>query len=207
MNPGPTLPLTIGLTGGIGSGKTQVSRIFAELGISVIDTDQISRELVKAGSPNLHKIAKYFGPEILLPSGELNRSRLRHIIFADSAQKQWLEDLLHPQIRSLARKQLAASRSSYAIVVVPLLIESQHYDFVNRILVVDCEENLQIERVMQRDQTERSVAEGIIAAQIPRQQRLSQADDVIDNSGSLSELKDKVRQLHEHYQELAQQRH
>ncbi len=189
MNPGSTLSLIIGLTGGISSGKTQVSRLFAELGVSVVDTDQISRDLVKSGSANLQKIVAYFGPEILLTNGELNRSRLRHIIFSKPDKKQWLEDLLHPQIRSLALQQLAACRSSYAILVVPLLIESQHYDFVNRILVVDCEEDLQIERVIQRDQTDESTAEGIIAAQLSRQQRLSQADDVIDNCGTLAELK------------------
>jgi dephospho-CoA kinase len=196
----------IGMTGGIGSGKTQVSLFFAELGISVVDTDQISRELVKSGSSNLQEIVAFFGSDILLTNGELNRSKLRQIIFSKPDKKQWLEALLHPQIRKLAWQQLAACHSSYAILVVPLLIESQHYDFVDRILVVDCEEDLQIERVMQRDQNDRSVAKGIISSQLTRKQRLSQADDVIENNGTLAELKDKVRQLHEYYQELAKLR-
>lgn len=198
------LPFTIGLTGGIASGKSAVEHLFKELGVTVIDTDQISRELVRPGTPQLKAISRHFGSEILTASGELDRSRLRKIIFRDPVQKRWLENLLHPLIRTLAREQLAATSGSYAILVVPLLLESQQYTFVDQVLVIDIPENLQIARVMDRDHCGREIAKSILAAQMPRQKRLAGADDIIENSGSLIELKKKVRQLHEKYQRLSQ---
>lgn len=200
------LPYTIGLTGGIASGKSAVSKLFHDLGVAVIDTDKISRELVSSGTEALESIKQHFGTQILQSSGELDRGRLRQIIFSEPAQKQWLENLLHPLIRTRAREQLAATTGSYAILVVPLLLESRHYGFVDRVLVVDIPESLQISRVMARDHCSQSVAENILSAQMSRQDRLARADDIIENSSSLKALKHKVLELHEKYQRLSKQR-
>ncbi len=204
MTASDKFPYTIGLTGGIASGKSAVSKLFQELGVAVIDTDQISRELVSPGTDGLEAIRQHFGPEILESSGELDRRRLRQIIFSEPAQKQWLENLLHPLIRARARELLAATTGSYAILVVPLLLESEHYGFVDRVLVVDIPESLQISRVMARDGCSQAVAKNILSAQMPRQDRLARADDIIENSGSLEDLKHKVLELHEKYQRLSQ---
>tara|TARA_R110000824_G_scaffold7892_3_gene35718 strand:- start:65061 stop:65687 length:627 start_codon:yes stop_codon:yes gene_type:complete len=200
-----SIPLSIGLTGGIGSGKTAVSNAFEKLGVKVIDADILSRELVTAGSPALKAITEHFGTSILLDSGELNRQQLREIIFSDAEKKHWLEQFLHPRVRALIQKQLNDCKDNYALVVVPLLFETDHYEFLDRVLVVDSPEELQIQRVIKRDKTRQEDVKAIMAAQLSRSQRLSLADDIITNDGSLQALQEKVKALHEKYQRLSKQ--
>lgn len=202
MSTSETLPLTIGLTGGIGSGKSAVSRFFSDLDIPIIDTDELSRELVEPGSPLLQDIKDYFGNSIILKSGELDRKQLREIVFQDTTKKQWLEKLLHPEIRHLLLKRLENISGTYAIVVVPLLLENNNYGFIDRVLVVDCPVDLQLDRAVARDKSNINEIKKIIASQIPRAQRLKQADDIIVNEGTLESLKAKVLELHEKYQQL-----
>jgi dephospho-CoA kinase len=199
MSASETLPLTIGLTGGIGSGKSAVSRFFYDLDIPIIDTDELSRELVEPGSPLLQDIKDYFGNSIILKSGELDRKQLREIVFQDKTKKQWLEKLLHPEIRHLLLKNISGT---YAIVVVPLLLENNNYGFIDRVLVVDCPVDLQLDRTVARDKSNINAIKKIIASQIPRAQRLKQADDIIVNEGTLESLKAKVLEVHEKYQQL-----
>ncbi|MAM71224.1 MAG: dephospho-CoA kinase [Gammaproteobacteria bacterium] len=198
-----SLPFIIGLTGGIGSGKTLVSELFASLGVAVIDTDQLSRDLVAPGTPALVKITEYFGTQVLQKSGELNRKNLRKLVFADEKKRRWLEALLHPLIKQAAMQELTKCQGKYAVLVVPLLLESRDYQFVNRILVVDCEEKLQEERVMQRDQCSRETAKKILSTQLPRELRLAAADDIIENNDTIDDLRIKVEKLHEKYQQLS----
>jgi len=195
-----SLPLTIGLTGGIGSGKSTVSQIFADLGVPVIDTDELSRELVKPGSALLNKISDYFGHEILSPTGDLDRKKLRQVIFSDSDKKLWLEELLHPAIRQAVLTELKQHKNTYVIIVVPLLLESSNYDFINRVLVVDCSEDLQLKRATARDQSNTEEIKKIIDSQMPRARRLVLADDIIENETDLDSLKQQVLKLHEKYQ-------
>ncbi len=202
MSASDKLPLTIGLTGGIGSGKTAVSQIFADLGVPVIDTDQLSRELVKQGSPLLNKIKDYFGNEIVLKSGELDRKQLRQIVFRDEAKKLWLEKLLHPKIKQSIIDQLKNISENYVVIVVPLLLENDNYNFINRVLVVDCSESLQLNRAIARDKSSPDEIKKIIASQMPRSKRLQLADDIIVNEDTLESLKKKVLELHEKYQDL-----
>jgi dephospho-CoA kinase len=202
MSTNDTLPLTIGLTGGIGSGKTAVSQIFSELGVPVIDTDLLSRDLVKQGSPLLDKIKDYFGNTIILKSGELDRKQLRQIVFKDKTKKRWLEELLHPAIKQLLLEQLKNHSETYIVVVVPLLLENNNYNFINRVLVVDCPESLQLTRAAARDQNNSDEIKKIIESQMPRSNRLALADDIIVNDSTLELLKEKVLEFHEKYQQL-----
>jgi len=196
-------PLIIGLTGGIGSGKSTVSNLFKSMGAEIIDADEISRSLVSRGTPQLEQIAAHFGPEILESDGSLNRARLREIIFHNDKEKQWLEDLLHPAIQEIIMAQIARVEASYAILVVPLLLESGNYKFVDRIAIVDVPESVQLARVMDRDGSNKALIEKILAAQISRKSRLDAADDVIDNSKSLEILRARVKELHDAYSQLA----
>ncbi|MCI5107968.1 MAG: dephospho-CoA kinase [Pseudomonadales bacterium] len=195
--------LTIGLTGGIGSGKTTVANCFAELGIELVDADLAAREVVKPGSPALADIAAHFGEEILLADGSLDRAALRTIVFADEEQRLWLEALLHPLINALLRQQLAACQSDYCLLVSPLLLETSQKELVDRIVVIDVSEETQLVRTMARDGSDEQTIRGIIAAQIDRQSRLQAADDIIDNEQPVSALKQQVQALHEHYLQLA----
>jgi dephospho-CoA kinase len=203
MNTPGSFPLTIGLTGGIGSGKSSVSQIFSELGVPVVDTDELSRQLVSQGSPLLDEIASHFGRDVLLESGELDRKKIRQIIFSDANEKQWLEHLLHPAIKQSVIEQLNNQKSEYAIVVVPLLLENNNYDFIDRVLVVDCDETLQLQRATARDQSHAEEIKKIIDSQLPRAQRLALADDIIHNDADLSSLKQQVSKLHEQYRQLS----
>ncbi len=206
MNTNDSLPLIIGLTGGIGSGKSIVSQLFSNHGVLVLDTDQLSRDLVKQSSPLLFEISEYFGEKILLESGDLDRKYLRRIIFADNEKKQWLEHLLHPKIRKLLLDKVSNCFDDYVVIVVPLLIESKNYNFINRILAVDCSEKLQLKRAMARDQNSSAEIKKILASQVSREKRVSSADDIIVNEGSLNSLTEKVEKLHEKYQHLSKQR-
>lgn len=195
--------LVIGLTGGIGSGKTAVSNIFERLGICIVDADLCSRVVVEKGKPALGKIEEHFGPDILEADGSLDRTRLRKKIFTDPEEKKWLEALLHPLIFEELMNQLENASSAYVILSSPLLVESGQNVICNRILVVDVPESVQMERTLQRDNETRDQVETIMRSQASRQQRLDKANDVIENTGSLEELESKVRKLHQQYLSLA----
>ncbi len=192
-------PWVLGLTGGIGSGKTAVADRFASLGAHVVDADQAARWVVEPGRPALLQIVERFGKDVLLQSGELNRAELRQRIFVDPAERQWLEKLLHPLIRAEVAQQLALADSSYAIMVSPLLIESGQYRQVGRVLVVDVPESLQIARTTARDQASEEQVRAILSAQAQREERLKHADDVLVNDRDLSWLGVEVERLHRFY--------
>lgn len=198
--------MLIGLTGGIGSGKTAAAKLFAGYGICTVDVDQAARSVVEPGQPALAAIAERFGDNLLDASGQLNRAALRQIIFADPQQRKWLEQLTHPLIRQLVNQQLEAATSAYAMLVSPLLIESGQHQRVDRVLVVDIAPQLQIQRTLQRDDTSSEQVQAIMQAQLEREQRLAHAHDIIDNSGSLAELEQQVASLHEQYLRLAQRK-
>lgn len=191
--------LRIGLTGGIGSGKTTVARFFAELGVTVLDADQVARELIVPGQPALTALAEHFGPSIL-KDGQLDRAALKHRIFTDPAERIWLDSLLHPLVyRRLEETLNAADAPStpYFLLVIPLLLETGRRDFVDRLVVVDCPESVQRQRVAQRDGLDADIIERILASQCTRPERLAAADDVIDNSLSPETLRERVGMLHD----------
>lgn len=196
--------LKIGLTGGIGSGKTTVANLFASFGVPIIDTDQLARHLVEPQTIGWQAIADHFGPNILDPNTkELNRRRLREIIFSNAAEKKWLEELLHPLIRAQVDQVLGTLKADYCILVIPLLLESEYDYDLDRILVVDTHPEQQVERVVARDQVKAEEAQQILAHQISREERLAQADDIIDNTLSDPEsLKAQVAELHQTYKNL-----
>jgi dephospho-CoA kinase len=191
--------LIIGLTGGIASGKSEVSRLFEELGAPVIDTDLISRELVEPGSVALREIADHFGDSILNSDGSLDRKALGRIIFASQQQRERLEDILHPRIRDEVNRRLKALDAPYAVVVIPLLVETRYPIAVDRILVIDAPRDLQLQRLVQRNGITAAEADSIISAQAANSERLAVADDVISNSGTLDALRDEVKRLHGQY--------
>ena len=191
------------LTGGIASGKSAVSACFEKLGTPVVDTDIIAREVVEPGSPALERIAGELGAGFLDADGKLNRSKLRQAIFSDPELKSRLETILHPLIGKEVLQQVKQLDSPYCIIVIPLYAESSAYAWIDRVLVVDVIEDTQIERVMARDGISREQARAILNAQASRQDRLALADDILDNSGDLSELPEKVKALHEKYLSLA----
>ncbi len=195
--------LKVGLTGGIASGKSLVAGLFADLGAALVDTDVVAREVVTPGEPGLDAVRKLFGPGVIAPSGELDRRSLRSIVFADAAKRRHLEDVLHPLIRERARRQIDQAQGPYTIVVVPLLVETFFAQIVDRVLVVDCPVELQLERLLQRDGITRAEADAMIAAQADRASRLNEADDVIDNSGSIDATRKQVEALHARYLALA----
>jgi len=198
--------LRIGLTGGIASGKTTVADEFARLGVPIIDTDRIARQLTAPGSPIVAGITDLFGPEILDARGRLDRSRLRSRVFDDREQRQRLEQLLHPLIRRETLRAADRAGGPYQILVVPLLVETGFGQLVDRVLVVDCPEAVQRQRLIRRDGEPADRAERMIAAQADRAVRLQAADDVIDNTGDLATLCSRVRALHQGYLALAANR-
>ncbi len=195
--------LVIGLTGGIGSGKTAVSDRLAALGVPVIDTDLISRQLVEPGHPLLQTIIREFGDSFLDTSGHLDRSALGRLIFSDPSARQKLESILHPAIRREAQKQLDQLQADYAILVIPLLAERGADYPLDRVLMVDTPESLQIKRVMQRDGSSRETVQNILNSQASRAQRLRLANDVIVNDADLSSLNASVDKLHADYLQLS----
>lgn len=195
--------LVVGLTGGIGSGKSEVSRRFAGRGVPVVDTDVIARELVEPGSPALAAIATELGTQYIGPDGRLDRARLRDAVFADNRLRHHLEDILHPRIRERVGERLSALQAPYAIVVIPLLLETRYPIPVDRTLVVDCPGEIQLARVMARDRIDEASARQIIARQVSRTARLSQADDILVNNGNLDALDREVSRLHQQYLALA----
>jgi len=192
-------PWILGLTGGIGSGKSAAARHFADLGIHVVDADQAARWVVEPGRPALAEIAKHFGQDILLPDGRLDRAALRARIFENTEARRWLEQLLHPLIRQEILASLEQASSPYAILESPLLVETDQHQLTQRILVVDAPESLQLERAMQRDGADQAQIEAIIKAQASREERLRHADDVLTNDRDLSWLHGEVERLHHFY--------
>jgi dephospho-CoA kinase len=199
----PVRAYAVGLTGGIASGKSIVATMFVRLGAELVDTDVIARELTDLASPALEAIRTAFGPSVFTPSGSLNRAALRGLIFADPAKRKVLDGLLHPPIRARTLERLARVTRPYAIVAVPLLVETDFGKLVDRVAVVDCPDTMQLERLMRRDGVPRAEAAAAIAAQTDRATRLRAAHDVIDNSGDLELTRRQVAQLHQHYVELA----
>lgn len=195
-------PWVLGLTGGIGSGKSAAADAFAELGVATVDADHAARWVVEPGRPVLSKIVDRFGKGILLEDGQLNRAALRERVFAEPEQRQWLEELLHPLIRDEIQQFLAAAQSPYTILVSPLLIESGQYKTVERVLVVDVPTELQLARALQRDQVPEAQLRAIMQLQLERDERLKYADDVLCNTGDKAALYEKVGRLHEYYLSL-----
>lgn len=197
--------LVIGLTGGIASGKSAASAHFANLGVPVIDADVVARQVVEPGEPGLQAVAEAFGPDVLDNEGRLRRSVLRQRVFADVEARRRLERILHPRIRERLRGALRNAEGPYAVLVVPLLVENGMSDMVDRILVVDVPETVQRERVVSRDGGTPDQADAIMASQASRQKRLSEAHDVIYNTGTLDELKRQVETLHDRYLQMTEQ--
>ncbi|KDM92728.1 dephospho-CoA kinase [Photobacterium galatheae] len=193
------MTLVIGLTGGIGSGKTTVANLFANYGIDIIDADVIAREVVAPGSDGLKAIVARLGTDILLTDGQLNRSKLREAIFNEPALKAWLDGLLHPMIRQRMQQGISQASSPYCLLVVPLMVENQLQTMTDRLLVVDVSEAVQIARTTTRDNVDETQVRKILSAQATREQRLAAADDVIDNNGDSHNLRGEVARLHQQY--------
>jgi dephospho-CoA kinase len=196
-------PLRIGLTGGIASGKSTVADMFADLGVPVIDTDVISREVVARGEPALAEIREVFGPGVIAADGTLDRAAMRSLVFSDNVARRRLQAILHPRIGRATREQADAAEGAYQIIVVPLLVESPLRGFIDRVLVVDCDEDTQLTRLLARDAETEEQARRILAAQSSRAERLAIADDVISNEGSLDAVREQVRVLHRRYLVMA----
>jgi dephospho-CoA kinase len=195
--------LRIGLTGGIASGKSTVAHRFADLGVPVIDADVAAREVVAPGKPGLASVISRFGPRVATENGELDRRALRELVFSDPAARRDLEAMLHPLIRAEMDRGAAAAVGPYIVMAIPLLIEGGSRDRVDRILVVDVDEAVQLERVMARDHSSLEQARAILASQVPRTARLAAADDVLTNGGTVTELRQGVDRLHQQYLRLA----
>lgn len=195
--------IVIGLTGGIGSGKSTVTELFANIGIPVIDTDIVARDIVTPGSEALVEIQNNFGRQYIQADGRLDRSAIRQLVFNDAQAREQLESILHPRIRKKVWMWIEQQKSSYCIVVVPLLLEKGWDEYFDRILVVDVDETVQIERTMQRDHLSRKEVMDIMDAQVPRQKRLKAADDIIENHLNETDLEQQVNQLHLNYLNLA----
>ena len=196
--------MIVGLTGGIGSGKTAVSSQLKKMGIKVVDSDQVSRDLVEAGSPALKKIVQHFGDSILLSNGSLDRAALRKLIFAQPSQKQWLENLLHPLVAATTDKKLATFSSPYVVLESPLLLETSQHKKTDFVVVVDAPENLQLERATKRDNNSQAQIKAIMNAQMPRAMRIQKANWVLENHEDINDLHKKVRQLHKHLCQLSE---
>lgn len=197
-------PFVIGVTGGIGCGKSTICREFAALGAPVVDTDEVAREVVAPGTGGLEAIVTEFGADILTAEGTLDRRRLRSIVFADDAKRKWLEALLHPLIRQRTDEHVRAVDYPYCLVCIPLLVERNGGNRVDRVLVIDCPPEVQVARVAARDKLTAPEVEAIIRTQAPRAARLAAADDVIENVGEVEQLRPGIQALHQRYLDLAQ---
>ena len=196
----------VGLTGGVASGKSTVADLFAELGVPVFDTDQIARDVVEPGQPALDEVIASFGPRALGSDGRLDRAWLRQQVFADPDLRRRLEAILHPRIRTELARRSAAAGGTYQVWVIPLLVEGGGQDRVDRVLLVDCPTEVQLQRLLQRDGGDPATARAMLAAQASRLQRQAVSDDVIDNTGNLDTLRGAVEALHVRYLSLATER-
>jgi len=203
----PQRPFIVGLTGGIGSGKTAASDHFQRLGVPVVDADVVAREVVEPGMPALAAIAEHFGPGVIDSEGRLDRAALRRLIFDQPQERLWLESLLHPLIRLRTIEQLEAAQGPYVILVSPLLLETDQHKLVDRVLLIDVPEQLQIERTMLRDANSREEVEAILRAQSARSFKQQHASDIIVNDHDLNHLYQQVEQQHQRYLEQAKQHH
>ena len=194
---------TVALTGGVASGKSTVERLFASRGIEIVDADHVAREVVAAGTAGLADIVEIFGTDVLSADGSLDRRAMRERVFADERARRQLEAIIHPRVREVLRQRASEVRSAYGMLVIPLLVESGDYAWVNRVLVVDVPREVQRERLLKRDGISRELAEAMLDAQASREQRLGVADDVIDNSADLESLDAAVERLHRRYLQLA----
>ena len=195
--------LRIGLTGGIASGKTMVADFFSDLGVPVVDTDIIARQVVEPGTAALGEIRTTFGDEVIHDDGSLDRKAMREIVFAETEKREQLEAIVHPRIREETLRQMDAVDGPYMIIVVPLLVESPLSELMDRVLVVDCSKDTQLERLLLRDGENEVTARRIISAQASREDRLAIADDVIDNNSDPGNAREQVLVLHESYLALA----
>ena len=189
----------IGLTGGIACGKSTVANLFVARGVTLVDTDLLAREVFEPGSPLLGEIVRHFGEQVLQKDGSLDRAALRERVFTNPGERQWLEQLTHPAIRELTDARCEAATGKYVIVAIPLLVETRGADRFDRVLVVDCDPELQLARLQARDGMTREQAQRMLAAQVTREQRLAVADDVILNNGDIANLRDQVEKLHRQY--------
>ncbi|MBI2802596.1 MAG: dephospho-CoA kinase [Gammaproteobacteria bacterium] len=201
-----TRSLVVGVTGGIGSGKSTICAEFARFGAPVIDADVAAREVVEPGTPGLAEIVAEFGASVLDSHGLLDRPALRRVVFKDAARRRRLEEILHPKIRARIAEQIAALDAPYCLLAIPLLVEKGNYTFIDRILVVDCPLEIQVERVMRRDKLTVPEVEAIMRTQTTREQRLAMADDVVLNAGDLDPVRGQVAELHQRYLLLAKAR-
>ena len=193
----------VGITGGIGSGKSAVTSRLEQHGITVVDADVVAREVVEPGSPVLAAIAEHFGEHILQPNGALDRAALRKIVFDNPAEREWLESVTHPAIREAIAAQLTAATSPYVVLSSPLLLEAGQSAFAQHVVVVDVPEEVQLSRTCARDNNDEALVRNIMAAQLPRAERCARADEVIDNNGSLEALEQTVDALHDRLLVLA----
>lgn len=198
--------LVIGLTGGIGSGKTLATDYFEQLGITIVDADKAARIIVEPGQPALQEIGKTFGRSVINGDGTLNRAALRALVFSDPSQRKILEAITHPRIAEEIRHQLSISTSPYTILVSPLLFESGQHHFTQRTLLIDAHESLQRARASSRDNVSEEQIAAIMTAQMSREERRRQADDVLLNDGEINHLHAMLEHLHQHYLELAHAR-
>jgi len=189
----------VGVTGGIGSGKSAATAEFEKLGITIVDADVVARQVVMPGSPSLQAIAEHFGAELLTEKGELDRKALRQRVFSNSEDKEWLNHLLHPAIREEILTQLELAKSPYVILSAPLLLENGLEKHCHRVLVVDVPETKQLQRTIQRDNSSKEEVEAIMKAQLSRAERLQKADDILNNNGTIESLQQQVNQLHQRY--------
>ena len=205
MNTTIKKPFCVGLTGGIGSGKTTVTNIFKALGVPIIDADVISHELTMPGEPAYNQIISHFKTNIINTDKTLNRKKLREIIFSQKDEKQWLESLLHPMIRAEMKSAIESVTTPYCICVIPLLAESKGITFLDRILTIEAPQTMQQQRAMERDNATRESIQNIIKTQASKAKRLAIANDVINNDSSLSSLNEKVLTLHQQYSHMSHQ--
>jgi len=195
--------MVIGLTGGIGSGKSAAAKFFEEMGICVVDTDKIAREIVAPGQPALKEIEKVFGKEILNPDRSLNRSRLKQIIFGDSESRIKLESILHPPIKEKMLQLVTQCQTPYCVVIIPLLVEQNWQNMVDRVLMIDTPQSLQLKRVRERDKLDDKMILSIIGSQASRSAKIAASDDVVMNDQDLDNLKRQLSDLHQRYLLLA----
>jgi len=196
--------LIIGLTGGIGSGKSVASDKFKSLGITIVDADVASRTVVEPGKPALKEIEDHFGSGIITAEGKLDRNNLREIIATDPEERKWLESVLHPKIGEQITKEISESTSVYTLLVAPLLLETNSQEMCSRVVVVDVPKDVQIQRTAKRDKVSPNQVEQMVAAQMEREKRLEKADDVLLNSGTIEDLEKQVEALHKKYIQMAE---
>ena len=196
--------LIIGLTGGIGSGKSVASDKFKSLGITIVDADVASRTVVEPGKPALKEIEDHFGSGIITAEGKLDRNKLREIIATDPEERKWLESVLHPKIGEQITKEISESTSVYTLFVAPLLLETNSQEMCSRVVVVDVPKDVQIRRTAKRDKVSPNQVEQMVAAQMEREKRLKKADDVLLNSGTIEDLEKQVEELHKKYMQMVE---